>query len=105
MNQKSRETVPTGCAELYHGGEEMARPEKVGEDRMDAPASQAEEFGLTLFAARAIASFFTCRQLIEQKVLIRVQSGKSLIPPLSSKSVLFLCFSWEDFTAFCCFQL
>ena len=32
MNQKSRETVPTGCAELYHGGEEMARPEKVGED-------------------------------------------------------------------------
>ena len=66
---------------------------------------QAEEFGLTLFAARAIASFFTCRQLIEQKVLIRVQSGKSLIPPLSSKSVLFLCFSWEDFTAFCCFQL
>ena len=45
MSQKSRETVLTGCAELYHGGEEMARPEKAREDRMDAPACQAEEFG------------------------------------------------------------
>ena len=75
MSQKSRETVLTGCAELYHGGEEMARPEKAREDRMDAPACQAEEFGLTLFAARAIASFFTCRQLIEQEVLIQSSWG------------------------------
>lgn len=104
-NQKSRQTVLTGHAELYHGGEETAGPEKVGEDKMDASACQAEEFGLSLFAIRAIASFFTCRQLIEQEVLIRVQSGKSLIPPLSCKSDLFRCLSWEDFTAFCCFQL
>ena len=105
MDQKSRQTVLTGCAELYQGGEEKAGPEKVGEDKVAAPACQAEEFGLTLFATRAVASFFTCRQLIEQKVLIRVQSGNSLILPLSSKSDQFLCLSWEDFTAFCCFQL
>ena len=45
MNQKSRRTVLTGPAELYHGGEETAGPEKVGEDKMDASACQAEEFG------------------------------------------------------------
>lgn len=53
------------------------RTREGGEDKMDASACQAEEFGLSLFAIRAIASFFTCRQLIEQEVLIRVQSGKA----------------------------
>lgn len=75
-NQKSRQTVLTGHAELYHGGEETAGPEKV-EDKMDASACQAEEFGLSLVWYKSNCFFLTCRQLIEQEVLIMwVQSGK-----------------------------
>ena len=60
---------------------------------------------LILQAPRAVASSFKDSQLIEQEVLIRVQLGVSLIPPLFSKSALFLGLNWEDFTAFCHFQL
>lgn len=39
-----------------------------------------------LCAVRAVASFFKISQLMKQEVLIRVQPGNSLIPPLSSKA-------------------
>lgn len=93
-----------GPDELYYNGDRGDGPEEVGEDKIDAPACQVEELGLNPVYSKSNCFFLKYRQLGEQEVLIRIQSGNSLIPPLSSKSALFLCLNWEGFTAFCHFQ-